>query len=123
VEKGKVKIISRGSTVMLPGMPADTPYLMDLATDPEKKSLIKFLLSPAHVGRPYIMSKAVPAERVAAIRTAFNAALKDPQLLAEAEKQQLPVVGSLTGEEAAAYIAEMYKATPEVIADARKITE
>ena len=69
------------------------------------------------------MSKAVPAERVAAIRTAFNAALKDPQLLAEAEKLQLPVVGSLTGDEAAAYIAEMYKATPEVIADARKITE
>ena len=108
---------------MLPGMPADTPYIMDLTNDPEKKSLIKFLLSPAYVGRPYIMSKAVPADRIAAIRKAFDAALKDPQLLAEADKLQLPVVGSLTGDEAAAYIAEMYKATPEVISDARKITE
>jgi tripartite-type tricarboxylate transporter receptor subunit TctC len=96
---------------------------MDLTNDPEKKSLIKFLLSPAYVGRPYIVSKAVPADRLAALRKGFDAALKDPELLAEAEKLQLPVVGSLTGEEAAAYIAEMYKASPEVIADARKITE
>jgi tripartite-type tricarboxylate transporter receptor subunit TctC len=118
----KVKIVSRGSTVTLPGMPSDIPYIMDLTDDPKKKALIKFLLSPAHVGRPYMVSKAVPADRVAALRAAFNAAVKDPQLLAEAEKLQLPIVGTLTGEEAAAYIADMYKAPPEVIAAARKIT-
>jgi tripartite-type tricarboxylate transporter receptor subunit TctC len=122
IEGDKIKIISRGSTAVLPGMPSDTPYILDLMDDPEKKSLIKFLLSPAYIGRPYVASKAVPADRVAALRAAFTAALKDPQLLAEADKLQLPVVGSLTGEEAAAYIAEMYKATPEVIAAARKIT-
>ena len=123
VRSGKVTIVSRGSTILLPGMPTDTPYIMDLADTPEKKSLIKFLLSPAHVGRPYAASKAVPADRVAALRKAFDAALKNPQLLAEAEKLGLPVVGSLTGDEAAAYITEMYKATPAVIAAARSITE
>ena len=123
VDKGKVKIITRGSTVLLPGMPPQTPYILDLAETPEKKQLIKFLLSPAHVGRPYMASKAVPADRVAALRKAFDAAVKDPQLLAEAEKLQLPIVGSLTGEEAAAYIAEMYKASPETVAAARKITQ
>jgi len=122
IDGGKVKIISRGSTAMLPGMPKETPFIMDLMDDPGKKALIKFLLSPAFVGRPYIMSKVVPAERVAVIRRGFDAALKDPRLIAEADKLQLPVVGSLTGEEAAAYIAEMYKASPEVIATARKIT-
>lgn len=122
IDGKKVTVISRGSTAMLPGMPKETPFIMDLAEDPGKKALIKFLLSPAFVGRPYIMSKAVPADRVAAIRRAFDAALKDPQLLGEADKLQLPIVGSLTGEEAAAYIADMYKASPEVIAAARKIT-
>jgi tripartite-type tricarboxylate transporter receptor subunit TctC len=123
VQTEKVKIISRGSTVLLPGMPPETPYIMDLASDPEKKKLIKFLLSPAHVGRPYMASKAVPADRLAALRKAFDAAVKDAQLIAEAEKLQLPIVGSLTGEEAAAYIAEMYKASPETVAAARKITQ
>jgi len=118
----KVRIISRGSTVTPPDMPADTPYIMDLTSDPDKKRLIKFLLSPSVVGRPYIASKAVPADRIAALQEAFSASLNDPQFLVEADKLQLPVIGSLTGREAAAYIAEMYKVGPELIAAARKIT-
>src|SRR5436190_5072584 len=111
VKEGKVIIISRGSTVSLPGMSAETPYIMDLTDKPAEKQLIRFLLSPAYVGRPYIMSKAVPADRLAAVRKAFDAALKDPELLAEADKLQLPVVGSLTGDEAAKYISDMYTAS------------
>jgi tripartite-type tricarboxylate transporter receptor subunit TctC len=79
--------------------------------------------SPSFVERPYVASKAVPADRVAVLRAAFNAVLKDPQLLAEAEKLRLPVIGPLKGEEAAAYVADMYKASPDVIAAARKITD
>lgn len=122
IEGGKIKILSRGSTVAAPGMPADVPFIMDLTDDPAKKNLIKFLSSPSIVGRPYIASRAVPADRVAALRAAFTAALKDPQLVADADKLQLPVIGSMTGEEAAAYIKDISGASPEVIAAARKIT-
>ncbi len=122
VRDGKITIFSRGSTVLAPGMPEGIPFIMDLTNDPEKKKLIKFLASPSIVGRPYIASKAVPVDRVAALRAAFTAALKDPKLLAEADKLQLPVIGSMTGEEAAAYVKDMYSSSPEVIAAARKIT-
>jgi len=122
ISGGKIKVLSRGSTATLPGMPADTPYVMDLTDDPAKKKLIKFLLSPSVVGRPYIASRAVPADRVAALQEAFVAALKDPQMQAEAENLQLPLVGSMNGSEAAAYIAEMYKIEPALVAQARKIT-
>jgi hypothetical protein len=47
--------------------------------------------------------------------------LKDPQLLAEADKLQLPVVGPMTGQEAAAYVAETSKVGSGLIAAARKI--
>jgi tripartite-type tricarboxylate transporter receptor subunit TctC len=123
VKNGVVKVVSRGTTIVLPGIPADVPYIMDLASDPKQKTLIKFLLSPGIVGRPFITSKAVPAERLAALRTAFNAAVKDPQLIAEAERLQLPIVGPMTGQEAAAYISDLYRVTPDVIAAARRITE
>jgi tripartite-type tricarboxylate transporter receptor subunit TctC len=123
VQNGKVKVVSRGSAIMLPGMPADTPYIVDLASEPDKKKLIRFLLSPSVVGRPYITSKAVPADRIAALQAAFNAAVKDPQLLAEADKLQLPVVGPMTGQEAASYIGEMYEVGPDIISAARRITE
>jgi tripartite-type tricarboxylate transporter receptor subunit TctC len=118
---GRIKVISRGSLVAVPDMPADVPYVMDLTSDPEKKQLIKFLLSPSAAGRPYIASRSVPADRVRALQEAFSASLQDPRLLAEADKLQLPVVGSMTGLEAAAYIAEASKVGPALIAAARKI--
>jgi len=123
IKSGKVKLVSRGTPLKLADMPPDTPYVMDLASDPHQKALIKFLLSPSIVGRPYVASKAVPADRLAALQTAFNAAVKDPQFLAEADKLQLPIVGSMTGDEAAAYIREMYKVDADTIAKARKITD
>jgi tripartite-type tricarboxylate transporter receptor subunit TctC len=118
---GRIRVISRGSLIAVPDMPADTPYMMDLTSDPEKKQLIRFLLSPSAAGRPYIASKSVPADRVRALQEAFTASLKDPRLLAEADKLQLPVVGSMTGPEAAAYIAETSNAGPGLIAAARKV--
>jgi tripartite-type tricarboxylate transporter receptor subunit TctC len=121
LSEGRIRVISRGSFVTLPDMPADIPYVMDLTSDPEKKQLIRFLLSPSAAGRPFIASKFVPADRVRALQEAFSASSKDPRLLAEADKLQLPVVGSMTGQEAAAYIAETSKVGPGLIAAARKI--
>lgn len=123
VMNGRAKVVLHSSKVLLAGMKAETPYITDLIKDPVKKQIIEFLHSPAYLGRPFIMSKAVPADRVAAIRKAFDAAIKDKEMIAEAEKLQLPIVGPLGGEEAAKYVAEMYKAPPEVVAAARKITE
>jgi tripartite-type tricarboxylate transporter receptor subunit TctC len=123
VQNGKAKVYLRSSKVILPGMSKDTPYITDLVTDPKKREIIEFLHSPAYLGRPYIMSKDVPADRLAALRRAFDAAIKDPEMLAEAAKLQLPIEGPLTGEDAAKYVAELYKSSPEIVAAARKITE
>jgi tripartite-type tricarboxylate transporter receptor subunit TctC len=123
VKSGRAKVYLRSSKVIRPGMTAETPYITDLVSDPTKKQIIEFLHSPAYLGRPFIMSKAVPADRVAAIRKAFDAAIKDKEMNAEAEKLQLPIEGPLTGEEAAAYVSELYKSPPDVVAAARKITE
>lgn len=123
VKSGKVKVIVHGSKVLLPGMKEGTPYITDLVSDPEKKKVVEFLHSPAYLGRPFIASKAVPADRLAALRKAFDAAIKDEQMIAEMDKLGLPIVGPLKGDEAAAYVADMYKSSPEVIAAARKITE
>ena len=123
VTSGKAKVYLRSSKVILPGMSADTPYITDLVSDPKKKEIIEFLHSPAYLGRPYIASKAVPADRVQALRRAFDAAIKDPEMIAEAAKLQLPIEGPLTGEKAAQYVAELYKSSPDVVTAARKITE
>ena len=50
----------------------------------------------------------VPAERVDAIRRAFDATMKDPEFLAEADKLKIEI-DPLTGEQVAALIEEIYK--------------
>ena len=107
---------------LAPGMSGDSPYAPDLAKDAKQKQLLLLLNSSGDVGRPYIVSRDVPKERVKILREAFNAVVKDPQFIAEAEKQQLTVIAPLTGEEAEKMVAEIYTATPDVVAQAKDIT-
>ena len=74
------------------------------------------------VGRPFIMSKQVPAERIAIIRKAFNETMQDKEFLADMAKQQNPV-NPMTGEEAEAIVAKMMSAPPAVVAKAKAIYE
>jgi hypothetical protein len=115
-------MVLRFSTHLLPGIPADTPYFMDLVASQEQKQILKLLSVPAEIGRPYIVAKDVPADRLRTLRTAFDATLADPLFLADAQKERLTVIGPLTGEAAQDYVADLYRSTPEVISAAKTIS-
>ena len=122
VQQKLIKPIVQIGMTKEPDLP-DVPLMRDLAKNPEDRQIIDFVSRAVAVGRPIATTPGVPAERVAALRTAFSAAVKDPQLLAEAERMQLPIVAPMTGEEAAAYAGEMRTVGPDIIAAARRITE
>jgi hypothetical protein len=65
--------------------------------------------------------KAVPAERTAALRTAFAAMLKDPEFLAEVAKQRL-TVAPMMAPEIEGFLKDLYKTPADVIEDTRKIS-
>jgi tripartite-type tricarboxylate transporter receptor subunit TctC len=121
LDEGKITVQVRYSRRLVPGMPASSPNARDLLTDPKKQQSYDLLTASAVIGRPYIAPRAVPAERVAALRTAFDAAVKDPQFLADAEKQRL-IVTPMTGPEAADYIKKLSQTPADVIASARAIS-
>jgi hypothetical protein len=50
------------------------------------------------MGRPFAAPPGVPAERIALLRQAFDATLRDPQFLADAKKLQMEI-DPLKGEE------------------------
>jgi tripartite-type tricarboxylate transporter receptor subunit TctC len=64
----------------------DVPLLTDLARDPDAKTIFDFISKSMSVGRPVGTTPGVPAERVAALRRAFDETLTDPGFLAEAAK-------------------------------------
>ena len=74
------------------------------------------------IGQPFFLPPGVPPERVAALRRAFDATLKDPAFLAEADKLKIDV-HPLTGEQLAALIEQVSRTAPETTARVRAALE
>lgn len=104
------------------GMPPDVPYVLDIAPNDAARKIIRFLVADGDVGRPFIVSRKVPADRVKILRDAFAATVTDPAFIADAKKLRLPV-SPKTGEEAAQAIDELYATPKDVVAAGRKIVE
>ena len=60
--------------------------MMDLTKDEENRKILGFLFSYLVYIRPFVVPPGVPADRLKALQDAFAATLKDPELLAEAER-------------------------------------
>ena len=115
----KINPLARFSPKRPADMPANVPFIGDLATTQAQKDLLDVLDASAELGRPCIVAKAVPPERVKVLRTAFQATLNDDGFKAEARAQSLPL-DPVPGEEAAAIISKIYSASPEL---ARKVKD
>jgi tripartite-type tricarboxylate transporter receptor subunit TctC len=70
------------------------------------------------MGRPFAAPPGVPADRAAALRSAFMATLKDPAFLAEADKLKLEV-NPVSGEDVDRLIAELYATPKDIVEEAR----
>ena len=117
----KITVHIRYSRALIPGMPASALVARDALIDPKKRQIFDLLTASALIGRPYIVPKAVPPERFAALRAAFDATMKDPDFVADASKQRL-IVTPMTGTEVETFIKELYTTTPDVVAAARTIS-
>ena len=86
----------------------DVPFAMDLVENADDKILLTAASAPLGFGRPYAAPPGVPADRIAALRTAFAATFKDPQFLADCKKQGVECDDSRTGAQMDAQIRAAY---------------
>jgi tripartite-type tricarboxylate transporter receptor subunit TctC len=103
-------------------IPESAAYVGEFAKTDEQKQILNVLNAADEVGRPFVMSRQVPAAHVAIIRSAFNETMKDKAFLSDMEKQQLPVI-PMKGEDAERIVGKMMDASPEVLAKAKAIYE
>ena len=73
-----------------PALP-DVPLMLDQPVKPEDKPLLEFMARASTVGRPLGTTPGVPADRVAALRAAFEATVKDPAFIAAAKYEHLDI--------------------------------
>jgi hypothetical protein len=118
----KIVPVIKSGAIFAPDMPRDVPYSVDIAPNEHDRQVIKLLLASAQVGRPFIASQAVPAERIRILRDAFNATMQDPQFVAELEKLRLPL-SPKTGEEALQVVDEIYATPEDIVQAAKKIAD
>lgn len=119
IRDNKINPLVRFSPVRTPDIPESVPFVGEFATTQEQKDILGLVISPGELGRPYVMSKQVPADRLEALRTAFNATMKDAGFLAEAEKLQLPV-NPATAAEAEKIIVKIYS-EPQALVEKAKV--
>jgi tripartite-type tricarboxylate transporter receptor subunit TctC len=91
----------------------DAPSVENMAK-PQDRPLVELVVSGTRLGRPLAITPGVPAERVAALRAAFDATMKDPDFLAEA-KALVFDVDPVRGEDLQK-VVEKLLATPKELA-------
>ena len=95
-----------------PDLP-DVPLMRDLAKTPEDKQIVDFMSAAVAIGRPIATTPGVPADRVAALRKAFDATLADPAFLADSEKQRMEI-RAMTGEQLAKLVKDIIETPPDI---------
>jgi tripartite-type tricarboxylate transporter receptor subunit TctC len=68
----------------------DVPTLLEL-TPADKKAAVTFISGANEFARAFFVPPGVPADRVQALRRAFDATMQDPEFIAEAKKQKIPI--------------------------------
>jgi tripartite-type tricarboxylate transporter receptor subunit TctC len=105
----------------LPGY-EEVPLLRDLAVDAEQRAVFDFISKAVVVARPIVSNPEVPPDRVAALRSAFDAAIADPDFIREAQLQGLEI-SPTGGQELTRIIADMLDTPPAVLAKIAKAIE
>ena len=88
--------------------------LFPLGKTAEDRQLFELMYGRQAFGRPFATPPDVPAERVQALRTAFEATMKDPVFLAEAKRLNLEI-DPVSADELTGLTTELYKTPADVL--------
>jgi tripartite-type tricarboxylate transporter receptor subunit TctC len=103
-----------------PDLP-NVPTARELALNDHARELIVFAETPLlTMARPFVAPPGVPADRLKALRTAFDAAHRDPGFIAEADKLGIDI-SPVTAADMIRALDDMAHASPDVLDYMRKL--
>jgi len=115
LREGSISMLAQLSLRKHPDLP-DTPLVTDYAKTEEARQIFRVALARQALAWPFVAPPGIPAERVAALRQAFDKTLRDPEYLAEAAKLNLEIT-PVSGQRIQSLIEDVYRTTsPEISA-------
>lgn len=115
LEKDQVAIISQMGPENHPDL-KDTPNPLGMMKDEASRQAYLLVFGAGKMGRPIATPPGVPADRVAALRKAFEATIKDPEFLDDVKRSRIDMDGPSDGAAVESLIRQLY-ATPKPVID------
>jgi tripartite-type tricarboxylate transporter receptor subunit TctC len=121
ITEKKIRILAQWTLTRNSEM-AEVPMFLDQAKSDADKAALQLMLARLEYGRPFFLPPSVPPARLEALRRAFDATMKDPAYLAEAEKLKIEVE-PLSGEQVAALVEQVSRTPADTVARVRAAME
>jgi tripartite-type tricarboxylate transporter receptor subunit TctC len=118
LDDGSVKLLFTTERDRVPHL--KVPTIFEFATTEEQRQILAFHASSLETGRPWLAPPGVPADRVDALRRAFDSTMKDQAFLDEAKQRNLEV-DPRTGEQIEAVLRAVASLPPELTAKAAEM--
>ncbi len=114
IGRGLVRPLVRARAIE-PGI-ENLPVDEDLAPNPRARAIMALRSAPEVIGRPYVTTPGTREDIVRILREAFRNVVKDPQLLAEAEKAKMDFE-FIGGDETLKIVNEVLSQPKDVVDD------
>jgi tripartite-type tricarboxylate transporter receptor subunit TctC len=111
--EGKLKPIVQMSLERMAEL-KDVPTAAEFAATETDRQMLALYFGPNEMGRPYMGPPDLPADRLQALRRAFDATMKDPAYLEEAKSLKMDI-DPMTGEEMEKLLTTIYASPPEIV--------
>lgn len=118
LEQKKANIVVQWGATRHPELP-DVPTMVELGRTEEDRAVLSLYASATEIGKSIVAPPGLPADRVKALRAAFDAMLKDPEYLEEVKRQSLDF-DPLSGEKLQDYVVNLSKTPPAILARAKQ---
>jgi len=115
----KVNVLLQTGLEAAPDLPS-VPRMVDLGRNNDERQILELFSQPEKVGRSFTAPPGLPPARVAELRAAFTATLKDPEFVADAARMRLDL-SPLPGDELQAIIEKSFDYSPAIIAKAKTL--
>ena len=118
-QSGGLQIPFQAAVENDPELP-NVPNAFDLVSSEEDRQLLRLLVGPWYYGKPFFAPTGIPADRLAALRTAFMEMHQDPAFIEEANKIKLNV-RPINGMQVREAVTQIHQTPKAVIERARPI--
>lgn len=119
-DQGRLRVLVQYALQREPDLPV--PAVVELASNEADRALLAFYASGGEVGRSLLAPPGVPADRVAALRRAFDAMMKDRDFIADVEKAKAEF-NPMTGENLQKLIADTSNVQPAIVERMRQLLD